>query len=86
MAGLSPANPATLAFLLVRYGFLDQHDRDPVDDRINDLAAGAVQLVGLSVLDLGMAFGTGQDLEQLFRNHARILKREPKGTSLDWRP
>ena len=74
MAGRSPANPATLAGgFVVRLRFLDQHHRDPVDDRVDHFAVGAAQLVGLSVLDLGMALGTGQDLEQLFRYHAGIL-------------
>ena len=67
-----PALDGGLAFV-VRLRFLDQHHRDPVDDRVDHFAVGAAQLVGLSVLDLGMALGTGQDLEQLFRYHAGIL-------------
>ena len=50
-----------------RKGFVNQHDRDPVPDRIGQFAGMAEQLVLIVVRDnLALALRTGQNFEQIF--------------------
>src|SRR3981081_1895982 len=74
-----PGRPchASDRYYLVLFWFVlfDQHHRDPVDDRIKHLAVGASELVRLLELDPGVTLGACEYLEQLIRNHPRILVR-----------
>jgi hypothetical protein len=56
MAGGTPANPATLVGVLLRFRFFDEHYRDAFDDRVEDFARWAPKLVRFFELDLGVAF------------------------------
>ena len=59
--------------LLLWFAFFDEQHRDSVDDRIEDLAVRAPEVVRLLQLQLGVAPGAGQYLEQLLRYHACIV-------------
>jgi hypothetical protein len=61
--------------ILVRLRLFDQHHGYPVDDRIDHLALGAAKLIGSLELDFRVAFGAGQDFEQLARDHLRMVVR-----------
>jgi hypothetical protein len=60
---------------LFGFGFplFDQQHRNAVDDGIKDLAVRAAKVVGLFELELGVALGTGQNLEQFLRDHAFMV-------------
>ncbi len=64
MAGGTPASPArrVLAFLL-GFRFLDQHHGYAIDDRIQDLALRAAQVVRLFELHFRVTFRAGEDFE-----------------------
>src|SRR3989442_13737442 len=62
-----------LAGFRLRFPFFDEQHRDAVDDRVEDLAVGAAEGVGLLELELGMALGTGENLEQFLRDHAFMV-------------
>src|SRR5918994_5415493 len=64
-----------------RLGFVDQHDGNPVLDRIHQAARVAYQgLRRRAILELSLAFGTYQNLEQLRRQcHASSLDEVPAG-------
>ena len=55
------------------FSLFDQKHGDAVDDRIEDLAARAAKVVRLLELELGVAFGTGENLEQFLRDHAFMV-------------
>src|SRR5258708_11524943 len=55
------------------FSFFDQKYWDAVDDRIKDLAGRATKVVRLLELELGVAFGTGENLEQFLRDHAFMV-------------
>jgi hypothetical protein len=64
MAGGTPANPARLVLVfLLGFRFLDQHYRYSVDDRIEDLAPRASQVVRLFELHFRVTFRAGEDFE-----------------------
>ena len=62
--------------LFLWFAFFDEQHRDSVDDRIEDLAVRAPEVVRLLQLQLGVALGASQNLEQLWRDHACIVLRE----------
>src|SRR6266496_2051284 len=52
-------------------GFLDQHDRDAVADRVLVMARQALdELLGVVVLDLAATVRAGQDVQELLVDHA----------------
>lgn len=53
----------------------NQHHRNSIDDRIQDLAVRTAELVGLLELHLGVALGARQDFEQFLRDHPRMVVR-----------
>jgi hypothetical protein len=55
------------------FSLFDQKHWDAVDDRIKDLAARAAKVVRLLELELGVAFGTRENLEQFLRDHAFMV-------------
>lgn len=57
----------------------DEQHGDAVDDRIEDLAVRAPEVVRLFELQLGVAPRAGQNLEQLLRDHACIVLRGAAG-------
>jgi hypothetical protein len=60
---------------LIEFGlaFFDEQDGDAIDDRIKDLAVRAPKVVRLLELELGMALGTGENLEEFVRDHAFMV-------------
>jgi hypothetical protein len=74
MAGGTPANPATLAFLLW-FSFFDQHYGDAVDDRVEHLALGTAQVIRLYELHLRVAFRAREDFKQVLGDHPRMVVR-----------
>ena len=65
-AGVNPAAAlASSQRRLFGLGLFDQHHRDAVNDRVQDLAVGAAQLIRFLELDLGVAFRARQNFEQL---------------------
>src|SRR5712691_9589617 len=56
-----------------RLPVLDEQDRNAVDDWVEDLAVRAPEVVGLLELELGVALGTGQNLEQFLRDHGFMV-------------
>ena len=63
----------------LRLAFFYEQHRDAVDDRIEDFAVRAPEVVRLLQLQLGMAPGARQNLEQLLRDHACIVLRGAAG-------
>ena len=59
----------------LRLTLFDQHHRNAIDDRVEDFAVRAAQMVGLLELHFRVAFGTGEDFEQFFGDHARMVVR-----------
>jgi hypothetical protein len=57
----------------LRFSFFDEEDRDSVDDRVENLAVRAAEVVGLFQLQPGMALGARQDFEQFARDHLRMV-------------
>ncbi len=65
------------AALRLDRGLIDQHDRDIVLDRIDAVALGALQTLGiLSVLERLLAGRADQDFEQFFGNHDLRIVRQ----------
>ena len=62
----------SLGFRL-RLSFFDEQDGDAVHDRIQDFAVRTAKVVRLLELELGVAFGTGENLEQFLRDHAFMV-------------
>jgi len=58
-----PSRVGSLLRVRLRLAFLDEEHRDPVDDRIEDLAVRAPELVRLLQLQLGVAPRAGQNLQ-----------------------
>ena len=57
------------------FPFLDKEHRDAVDDRIEDLALRAAEMVRFLELQLGVALGARQNLEELLGDHAPMVVR-----------
>jgi hypothetical protein len=55
------------------FSLFDQKHRDAIDDRIKDLAVRAPKVVRLLELELGVALGTGENLEEFVRDHAFMV-------------
>jgi len=55
------------------FSLFDQKHRDAIYDRIKNLAARAAKVVRLLELELRVAFGTGENLEQFLRDHAFMV-------------
>ena len=64
-----------LLFFGLRDSLFDEHHRDAFHDRIAHLAARADEPVRLCELDVRVALGAGEDLEQLMGDHAGMLQR-----------
>ena len=56
-------------------GLFDEHHRDAVDDRVEDLALRTTQVVRLLELHFRVAFWTGEDFEKFLGDHARMVVR-----------
>ena len=72
-------------------GFVHQHNRDVVPNRVNAVTLGALQAFSrLFAMQQGLfARRADQNVEQILRNHANILtffEAQPRqANSLDWR-
>ena len=60
---------------LLRFGFLDEHYRDPIHYRVEDFALRAAQVVRLFELHFRVAFRAREDFEQFLRDHWRMVVR-----------
>jgi len=56
-------------------GFFDEHYWDAVDDRVEDLALRAAQVIRFLELHLRVAFRAREDFEQFLRDHERMVVR-----------